>query len=163
MIHRNEFGAYYQKHYKTGLGVEVGVQNGYFAQEILKDWKGELKCVDRWIEPAEEGMAESILGRDRMVKGDSVESAKLFEDESLDFVFIDAGHRYEEVKADIEAWFPKVRKGGIVSGHDYVEYNDFGVIQAVDEFVKDKYTLELTEQDMWEGVNFKSWYFTKND
>ncbi|NTW91009.1 MAG: class I SAM-dependent methyltransferase, partial [Erysipelotrichaceae bacterium] len=130
MYHRNEFGKYYQDHFKTGLGVEVGVQNGYFSIEILRNWKGELKCVDRWIEPDQEKNAELNLGRERMIKGDSVKSAELFKDESLDFVFIDAGHRYEEVKADIEAWYPKVRKGGIVSGHDYINYQDFGVIKA---------------------------------
>lgn len=162
MYHRNEFGKYYQEHYKTGLGVEVGVQNGFFSMEILKDWKGELKCVDRWIEKSEESIATDNVGSHRMIKGDSVESAKLFEDESLDFVFIDAGHRFEEVKADLEAWFPKVRKGGIVSGHDYVAYKDFGVVEAVDLFCKEHgYTIELTDQDMWEGVNFRSWYFTK--
>jgi hypothetical protein len=162
MRHRNEFGKYYQKHYKTGLGVEVGVQNGYFSVELLKNWKGDLKCVDLWLEPEQEKTSEINLGRDRMIKGDSVKSAELFEDESLDFVFIDAGHRYEEVKADIEAWFPKVRKGGIVSGHDYVKYSDFGVIEAVDEFAKKhNITLEFTETDEWEGYNFISWYFTK--
>jgi hypothetical protein len=162
MRHRNELGQYYQDHYKTGLGVEVGVQNGYFSQEILKSWKGELKCVDRWIEPDQYENAKLNLGEDRLIKGDSVASADLFEDESLDFVFIDAGHSYGEVKRDIEAWFPKVRKGGIVSGHDYVAYQDFGVIEAVDEFsAKHGYTIDLTDEDMWQGVNFKSWYFTK--
>ena len=161
MVHRNELGAYYQKHYKTGLGVEVGVQYGLFSQEILKEWKGELKCVDSW-EGYEDvyGIALNSLG-DRIVRGNSVDVAKTFKNNSLDFVFIDANHTYKSVKEDIEAWFPKVRKGGIVSGHDYVEYQDFGVIQAVDEFTEGKYKLSLTDEDMWEGVNFKSWYFTK--
>jgi len=161
MVHRNELGAYYQKHYKTGLGVEVGVQYGLFSQEILKEWKGELKCVDSW-EGYEDvyGVALNSLG-DRIIRGNSVDVAKTFKNGSLDFVFIDANHTYKSVKEDIEAWFPKVRKGGVVSGHDYVEYQDFGVIQAVDEFTKGKYKLSLTDEDMWEGVNFKSWYFTK--
>jgi len=162
MFHRNELGQFYQDHYKKGLGVEVGVQDGYFSQEILKNWKGELKCVDRWDREDQYNNARMNLGEDRLVRGDSADSAKLFKAGSLDFVFIDAGHQYEEVKRDLEAWFPKVRKGGVFSGHDYVLYGDFGVIKAVDEFAKSKgYKVELTDQEMWEGFNFKSWYFIK--
>ena len=110
MYSRNELGKYFQDHYKTGLGVEVGVQNGYYSQELLKDWKGELKCVDNWVNIDWENTAEANLGRDRMIKGDSADSASLFENESLDFVYIDAGHRYEEVKRDIDAWYPKEKR-----------------------------------------------------
>ena len=48
---------------------------------------------------------------------DGVELA--FDDESLDFIFIDASHDYQNVYDDIKAWFPKVKKSGIISGHDY--------------------------------------------
>jgi len=162
MRHRNELGAYFQDHFKSGLGVEVGVQNGLFSLEILKHWKGYLRCVDIWENEEQYWTAITNLGKDRCMKGRSVEVAKSFADESLDFVFIDADHTYEAVKADLEAWFPKVRKGGIVSGHDYVEYQNFGVIKAVDEFTaKHGYKIELTDEDWWEGVNFRSWYFTK--
>ena len=51
----------------------------------------------------------------------SVDGAKDFEDGSLDAVYIDANHRYEFVVADIHAWLPKVRKGGIISGHDFAK------------------------------------------
>lgn len=49
----------------------------------------------------------------------SVDAAKTYSDESLDVVFIDAGHSYEAVKADILAWYPKVKRGGYIAGHDY--------------------------------------------
>ena len=162
MKHRNELGELYQKHFKTGLGVEVGVQYGYFSQEILKNWRGELKCVDSYegYEPVYKIAIEN-LGVDRIIRKKSVDASKDFKNNSLDFVFIDAGHTYTEVKEDIEAWFPKVRNGGIVSGHDYVKYTNFGVIEAVDEFVKDKYDLQLTDEEWWEGYNFRSWFFIK--
>jgi len=55
----------------------------------------------------------------------------------LDFVFIDANHMYEPVKEDIEAWYPLIRKDGIISGHDYNGMGDkrrgWGVKRAVDE------------------------------
>ena len=49
----------------------------------------------------------------------SVQAARLFPDESIDFCFIDADHRYANVTADLAAWWPKVRHGGMLAGHDY--------------------------------------------
>lgn len=62
-------------------------------------------------------------------KLDSVSASKLYKDESLDFVFIDADHTYEAVLNDIHHWFPKVKHGGHIAGHDY--FNDPGVQKAV--------------------------------
>lgn len=70
------------------------------------------------------------------IKGFSWEMASNFQNESVDFVFIDADHSYEAVKKDIEAWLPKIRKNGIISGHDYGNGNPSGVKQAVDEKFK---------------------------
>ncbi len=62
----------------------------------------------------------------------SVEAATLPQMRDLDFVFIDADHSYEGCKADIEAWLPRVRPGGICAGHDYCNFFP-GVMQAVNE------------------------------
>ena len=70
------------------------------------------------------------------------EAVKLFEDESLDAVFIDADHSYEAVKLDIQNWMPKVRKGGILAGHDYSSAWS-GVIRAVDEIFPDSEKIEF--------------------
>ena len=60
----------------------------------------------------------------------SWDGAQHYDDKSLDFVFIDAGHDYTSVKKDIDAWLPKVKSGGILAGHDFMnEYS--GIIQAV--------------------------------
>jgi hypothetical protein len=59
-----------------------------------------------------------------LVRQFSVEAAKAIPDRSLDFVYIDANHRYEYVVADLAAWSPKVKVGGIVSGHDYKKFKD---------------------------------------
>ena len=62
----------------------------------------------------------------------SIDASNTYADNSLDFVFIDANHTYESVKEDIVAWWPKVKLGGIISGHDY-HIGAMGVIQATNE------------------------------
>ncbi len=52
----------------------------------------------------------------------------------LDLVFIDADHSYDAVKTDLASWAPKVRKGGIIAGHDYHADAFPGVVKAVDEY-----------------------------
>lgn len=68
----------------------------------------------------------------------STEAAKLYEDKSLDFVFIDANHRYEYVKEDIFAWTPKIKLGGLIAGHDYNHGELPGVTKAVNEIFGNK-------------------------
>ena len=62
----------------------------------------------------------------------SVEASSKFEDNSLQAVFIDASHEYKDVKEDIEHWLPKVKRGGILCGHDY-HPSWQGVVKAVHE------------------------------
>ena len=69
----------------------------------------------------------------RIVQGESTTVAQTFDDGSVDAVFIDADHRYEHVRADIAAWLPKVRRGGMIAGHDYESREFPGVVQAVKE------------------------------
>jgi hypothetical protein len=68
----------------------------------------------------------------RLIRAGSLEASKLFPDGYFDLVFIDADHTYEYVLADIKAWTPKVRKGGIISGHDCIKKLP-GVPKAVEE------------------------------
>ncbi len=58
--------------------------------------------------------------------------AKSFQDNSVDIVFVDAGHDYDEVTKDIIAWLPKIRKNGIMIGHDYCDAH-IDVIRAVND------------------------------
>ena len=79
-----------------------------------------------------------ILNHINTIALPSVEAAALFENRSLDFVYIDASHKYENVKADILAWSPKIKQGGYLGGHDYVDdpdHPDYGVTKAVNEIV----------------------------
>jgi hypothetical protein len=61
------------------------------------------------------GLGDSV----RLIVADSVEAAALFAPASLDFVFIDGDHAKDAVTADIFAWLPKLKPGGLLAGHDY--------------------------------------------
>ena len=82
----------------------------------------------------------------------SLEASKAFAPESLDFVFIDGDHSYEGCALDIKLWWPKLKPGGLLSGHDYVDEKNYGVQRAVNEFVGDR-ELRL-------GLN-NTWFITK--
>lgn len=69
--------------------------------------------------------------RTNFIQSDSVRASRLFDDNSLHFVFIDDDHSEQAVRAGNEAWFPKVIKGGVIAGHDY---NHHSVYKAVNAF-----------------------------
>lgn len=140
---------------ENAVFVEVGVWKGrsicFLAVEVINQNKNQkIYAVDTWgyqdyvaltgkdnkedsdilyetylknIEPVKDYITS--------IRGLSTEVAKQFEDKSVDFVFIDAAHDYENVKNDILAWLPKVKDTGIIAGHDYA--SGCGVKQAVDE------------------------------
>lgn len=137
--------------------VEVGVYSGascaFLAQQLVyRGTRFELYAVDHWTElkpDSTETLWQDFVDRIEQAKlgpyiaafkGKSVEIATQFDDASMDFVFIDANHPYEDVKADIEAWLPKVRIGGMLAGHDVLEPT-CGVKQAVDEKFGTNYSI----------------------
>lgn len=67
-----------------------------------------------------------------------------FADGSVDSIFIDAGHSYESVTKDLNAWLPKMKKGGMMSGHDYMTFA--GVHNAVNDFFP---KLDKVENNCW--------------
>lgn len=85
--------------------------------------------------------------------------APQFANNTIDFVYLDSDHKYEAIKSEIEAWYPKVRKGGVLAGHDYVtgsHIEEFGVIPAVTEFIeRENLTLHTTDEA------YSSWWVTK--
>ena len=74
----------------------------------------------------------------------SHEAVDIFSDKDVDCLFIDAGHSYEAVKKDIEAWLPKMKPNGIIAGHDYNSWA--GVKKAVDEKFGNPHKIE---NDCW--------------
>lgn len=123
------------------VGAEIGVEQGRYSQQLLAAMPGLcLHCVDCWEAypgyressryPAERVAGFYAAARARLAeygeravfhRARSVEAAEEFRDSSLDFVFIDANHTREAVTADLAAWEPKVRSGGVVYGHDFYD------------------------------------------
>lgn len=111
-------------------------------QKILDDGKTVKELFLQNIEPVKE-----IIN---LVHMDSISASKLYEDKSVDMVFIDGSHLYESVYADIEAWLPKVKSGGIIAGHDIDGPEDFnGVRQAVVEFFGQDFTVVNPHWASW--------------
>ena len=128
------------KLFPNGKGVEVGTFKGTFAREILLNWTGHLYMVDVWRgldeNEYQDGSNHSIHtdafsltmdnirgfeDRATMIRTKSTQGADLFQDNSLDFVYIDANHAYDYVVEDIKTWYPKVKNGGYLLGHDYLD------------------------------------------
>ena len=124
---------------------EIGVQQGLFALEIMSRCPGITSYVgvDLWAmqksyddgATAEDSAQqrfydetrarlEPFKGRWRLIREDSVAAALQIADSSLDFVYLDARHDYRSVQDDIAAWAPKVRAGGILAGHDYLDASE---------------------------------------
>lgn len=131
----------------VGYGAEVGVQFGKNAYGMLKAHPQlRLLLVDsydasvwtHYSRTVQQGKdyAMSVLSpfadRTQWLIMPSVDAAKHVENGCLDYVFIDAGHFYDDVKSDIEAWLPKIKPGGVMAGHDYSR-RFRGVQHAVDE------------------------------
>ncbi len=163
--------------------VEMGVFDGHYAEILCqKNPTAEVYAIDCWqgykgyrdhkfqssFDKAEKTARERLKPyKCKIIKKFSIDAVKDFDNESIDAVFIDGNHEYKYVKEDIEIWTPKVKIGGIVSGHDYyvTPSGNVGVIRAVDEYVKEHgYELKLTEWDKENPVTDDRqpcWFFVK--
>lgn len=137
------------KKYDTIL--ELGSWKGRSSHALLSGAQkhgGKVICVDTWQGADDVRDLTNTLAKQEDVfavfmknvgqfhnlvvnKKRGLDAAKDYEDNSIDFIFIDAGHTYEDVKADIAAFLPKCRK--VLAGHDYDRNTWMGVCQAVDE------------------------------
>lgn len=127
------------------LGVEIGVAAGVFSEIMMEANPGvELYGVDPYIKhdgyvdyqlastfTKLENEAHSRLDRFgnfyHFIKALSMEALDKFEDGELDFVYLDGDHSFESVVADIAGWTKKLKKGGIISGHDFAHHGRPGV------------------------------------
>jgi hypothetical protein len=145
---------------KRATCCEVGVWTGNLSATILEFADpAMLYLVDPWAaQPREQyddpmnkdqdhwdgvhaGVASRFAGESRVkiIRDFSVAAASRFPDHFFDWVYIDANHAYEAVYADLRAWAPKVKPGGLLCGHDYIEpelvAHPVGVVRAVNGFI----------------------------
>lgn len=148
-----------------GIAAEVGVQIGLFSDQILREARPKrLHLIDCWetyredinylydgcpgdqakhdsnFEYVQRRFAKEIArGQVELHRGYSAPMLQTLPENYLDWVFIDANHSYEAVTEDLAAVLPKMKPGGVISGHDYINTPhwknlNYGVVEAVDEF-----------------------------
>lgn len=158
--HTNTLSRIIRKYFRRQrriVGVELGVWKGQNAADLLDAWPQLiLYLVDAFdanhqtsTRPYTQEQIEEVRDEFDTLFADIPEWRYLLLEmtthrarqyvfrQFVDFVFVDAGHDYESVRQDIALWWPKVRAGGVLCGHDYNGRSDrkgvFGVKRAVDE------------------------------
>lgn len=173
---RGALGEYFNHLGLDGEGVEVGTQRGVFAVKLLETWQGRcLHCVDPWRATDDDGYVDvanvrqtehernftearrrlAAFGqRHRIHRMTSSAAAPRFRDRSLDFVYLDARHDAVSLRNDLQQWFPKVRPGGLLAGHDYLDgtlpSGVFEVKSTVDTWAAEHgLTIQCTGEHVW--------------
>ena len=142
-----------------GVGVEIGVAEGGFSAMLLDQASPKkLYLVDAWKyqniggyekDPCNVGNCQQDIRyklvcktfkddkRVEIIRSLSIDAATMFEDEYFDWIYLDACHTFECVMEDLVAWWPKLKRLGIFSGHDYCMRGHVEVKLAVDTFLED--------------------------
>lgn len=156
---RENLGKWLNRAGLTGVGVEVGTFYGEYMEAIMNHWDGKmLHCIDPWDkqpretykEPTNDNdwgeiyrackwRADKFPGRVNLIRDYSIGANIQFEDESLDFVYIDGNHGLDFIRWDLKIWWPKVKPGGLFCGHDFYDDtvwpSNCSVKTAVEEFM----------------------------
>lgn len=158
-------------------GGEIGVEQGEYSEVLAKAspsatlylvdaWKAYKGYRDHVSQSKLDGFYEKV--KERMAQyGDrvniwrafSAEAARDCQNESLDWVYIDANHEFSHVVADLAAWVPKVRVGGIVSGHDFfTSGGPYHVPYAVRGYTE---AYKISPWFVCRGDHTASWFWVK--
>lgn len=139
---------------ENSIAIEIGVAEGQFSRDIL-NWPNikKLYSIDSWktLNQKGDGGSEQTWHdanyvntvklltpfgeRSVILKQMSSAAVFNFEDNSIDFIHLDGDHSYDGVLSDLIAWYPKMKSGSVISGHDYL-MTQYGVNQAVADFTK---------------------------
>lgn len=160
---------------KGGVGAEIGVAQGLFSVKLLKITVPQtLYLIDCWqqqeklsydddnnVSEVEQNNRYEFVKKKfedysfvKVVRAYSVAAASNFPDEYFDWIYLDGNHTYQAVSEDLNTWFPKIKKGGFICGHDYMIRNvpgaRYGVVPAVNEFVKNNnLTINYLTNEPW--------------
>ena len=116
---------------------EIGIDQGFTSSYLIKYCPQIERIYAVDVRPPRPNSLMWTLDRVTFLHGDSAQSAAQFNDESFHLVFIDGDHTARGVLRDLEAWVPKVRSGGVISGHDYGSHFHLDVKPVVDAFFRD--------------------------
>lgn len=127
---------------KFDFGAEIGVESGAYSKRLLEanpdlflysidPWKAHRgyrdhtrqRKLNRFYDETVAAL-KPFGSRARIMRQFSQDALQYFDDNSMDFVYIDANHKFVEITNDIFNWSKKVRPGGIISGHDYTRYKN---------------------------------------
>ena len=150
------------------VGAEIGVRWGEYSEILLTKNPGlKLYCIDSWApyERTPQDKQDRIFRRASkvlskygaiLIRKPSMEALADIPDESLDFVYIDAMHDFDNVMMDIIGWSKKVKHGGVISGHDFTRLPGCGVIPAVEAYTRGHMILQwyVTRNEVW-----PSWFW----
>lgn len=161
------------------IGAEVGVYQGDFAEKLCKEGL-TLYAIDPWItyknyrkDPREinyETMYQNVVKLLKpydceIIRKTSVEVLNDIPDESLDFVYIDGNHSLPYIAQDVYEWYRKVKKGGILSGHDYFndKHNPYWIRACHVKYAVDAFAdiLKTKVQIIGKEDNHPSWIIQK--
>lgn len=139
----------------NGVVAELGVYRGDFASKILDiskpkqlylidSWKPDFQNPEQTVDANEEFTRNKFRneiekGVVQIVKEESAVALESFDDEFFEWVYLDSDHSYEYTKKELEICSKKVKKNGLICGHDYTKgtwyaWVRFGVVEAVNEF-----------------------------
>lgn len=126
-------------------GAEIGIARGDNLQSIL--YHLDIK----YIFAIDKDLSRVHINDDRIIylQKNSLEAHHLIDNLSLDFVYIDSSHKYNNLIQELFFYFPKISYGGILGGHDYTSSTP-QVIRAVDDFLKElPYRMYGYDKDWW--------------
>ncbi len=137
LSHRDGIGEFLKSRGLVGKAVEVGVLYAAYTEILVNTWLGHVTAVDPWMNQPQDvyfdgankanmsGVLAHVMAkfgkhpRVKLQRMFSLHGSGKFEDGVLDYVYLDGNHALGSVRADIQAWWPKLKIGGIFAGHDF--------------------------------------------
>ena len=168
----NDFPEFFMK-MGYRVGAEIGVYKGWYSRKLAKAGL-KVYAIDAWtpypgfdrvedarIERQEElyHKAWKLLSRYEkvtIIRKFSMDALKDFEDESLDWVHVDSNHILKYALEDIDGWSKKVKRGGAITGHDYIHPEDFK--QRKQEWAWENMQVKFAVDAYTQANRIKNWY-----
>jgi hypothetical protein len=185
LTRRADIPAFLQQQALNNRICEVGVRFGYNLMSLLACNPTVLIGIDHYSAGNNKAEQDTGLSQDKLdsiyrevvqryihfpavkiIKDRSDKTSALFKEQWFDYMYLDADHSYGGCLNDMQWWWPKVRQGGIMAGHDYIETTSkqgtkFGVIEAVRQFMSDKKIPEHLLHVTNEG--YKTWMLYRQE